>query len=170
MTWADDLEPGTWARGSLMTFSNAEAEFITSLLHRFPDLPAGRPFAANAFGNFWMILSDESVAFVLSEIFELSSEEQGTSFVSTDEWRAAVMADPDRLLGTDVAEEWARRNGPIPEGRRLAGKIPFVLGGGFDLSNLYCADFDEMMRFRAYLADQIRDLPDGATILLDITD
>jgi hypothetical protein len=44
--------------------------------------------------------------------------------------------------------------------------VPFVLGGEFVLDNMYMADAVEGMRFRADIARQIKDLPDGAEIKL----
>jgi hypothetical protein len=40
-------------------------------------------------------------------------------------------------------------------------KIPFVLGGPFEATNLYAADAVKAMRFYGNLASQIRELPDG---------
>jgi hypothetical protein len=47
-------------------------------------------------------------------------------------------------------------------------KVPFVLGGEFVLDNLYLAVAVEGMRFRADIASQIKELPDGAQIRLNI--
>jgi hypothetical protein len=72
------------------------------------------------------------------------------------------------LLGYPVAHEWQRASGALAPGRRLAPRTPFVLGGTFDVANLYSASQVELMRFRGHLATQLRDLPDGATVTLKV--
>lgn len=47
-------------------------------------------------------------------------------------------------------------------------KVPFVLSGEFVLDNLYLAVAVEGMRSRADIASQIKELPDGAQIRLNI--
>jgi hypothetical protein len=47
-------------------------------------------------------------------------------------------------------------------------KVPFVLGGEFVLDNLYLAVAVEGIRSRADIASQIKELPDGAQIRLNI--
>ena len=170
MTDALILEPGLWVRGSLMTFSATEADLVTAFIRSFPDLPSGAPFAADLFGDVWMVLNDGTVVFVHTETFELGSGEPSFQFETLDAWTAAVMDDPDGLLGAGIAGAWASANGAIPEGCRLCGKTPFVLGGSYDVGDLHCADFKAILRFRAELARQIRDLPDGSTILFDVSD
>jgi len=46
--------------------------------------------------------------------------------------------------------------------------MPFVAGGEFVLDSLYLVDIIEGMRFRADIANQIKDLPDGAQIKFDV--
>jgi hypothetical protein len=50
----------------------------------------------------------------------------------------------------------------------LAPKVPFVLGGEFELGNMYAADAGSDLAWRAQLAQQIRDLPDGAEVTLHV--
>jgi hypothetical protein len=47
-------------------------------------------------------------------------------------------------------------------------KKSFVVGGEFEIGNLYDLDEVEGMRFRASLAIQIRDLPNGAKVRFTI--
>jgi hypothetical protein len=84
-----------------------------------------------------------------------------------DEWAKLVLGDCDYLTGYPIAREWQSKNGPLPAGKRLAPKIPFVLGGGYDIENLYVADELELMEFRADLWRQTRGLPDGSKIKLN---
>lgn len=52
---------------------------------------------------------------------------------------------------------------------RLVPKTPFVLGGGYNLDNLYALEASESMRYRGSIATQLRDLPDGAAVQLRVT-
>jgi len=52
-------------------------------------------------------------------------------------------------------------------GRTLT-KVPFVVGGKYELDNLYAGNILEAMRFRASLARQIAEVPDGTPINLKV--
>ncbi|WP_233237909.1 hypothetical protein [Bordetella sp. LUAb4] len=83
-------------------------------------------------------------------------------------WAKTLLSDYEMLSGYPLAHQWQKNNGQIPAGKRLLPKVPFTLGGAFDLGNLYLADAVEGMRFRADIAVQIKDLPDGSQIKLNI--
>jgi hypothetical protein len=87
-----------------------------------------------------------------------------------EEWAATILDDSAFETGHSTATEWQRAHGPLPPGQRLIPKTPFVLGGQYSIENLYAADAVEAMRFRAHLAAQIRDLPDGATVEIRVVD
>jgi hypothetical protein len=89
---------------------------------------------------------------------------------SMEEWSAQLLIDFRVVLGHPLAHEWQVVNGALAPGLRLAPRTPFVLGGDFLVENLYAASQVELMRFRGYLANQIKDLPDGAKVTLKVTD
>jgi hypothetical protein len=76
----------------------------------------------------------------------------------------AVLRDYDVLTGHAVAHAWQAKHGALPRGQRLIPKVPFVLGGKFETENLYALESRKAMLFRASIATQIRDLPDGAQV------
>lgn len=120
-------------------------------------------FAEDAFG-FQFAIRDESVVCFDPETGRTAE------FASTLEgWADLILSDYEVLTGFPLIHDWQERHGSIPADRRLAPRIPFVLGGEYSLANLYLADPVELMRFRASIARQIRDLPDGAPIKLKIT-
>jgi hypothetical protein len=45
-----------------------------------------------------------------------------------------------------------------------------VLGGGYEVANLYAHDATRGMQLRGELAVQLRDLPEGANVRLTIVD
>ena len=87
-----------------------------------------------------------------------------------DEWASKLLAEYDYETGYQLAHDWQKLNGPIPTGKRLLPKIPFVLGGQFKLSNLYLIDAVKGMHSRADLSRQIKDLPDGTNVEINIVE
>ncbi len=85
-------------------------------------------------------------------------------------WAKSIISDYEVLTGYPLAHQWQKKNGQIPSKKRLLPKVPFVAGGEFVLGNLYLADAVEGMRVRADIANQIKALPDGAQITLNITE
>lgn len=59
---------------------------------------------------------------------------------------------------------------PIPAGKRLTAKIPFMLGGDFATNSLVAVDFLELIRFRTHIAGQIKELSDGAQIKIELNE
>ncbi|MEO8552821.1 MAG: SMI1/KNR4 family protein [Kofleriaceae bacterium] len=86
------------------------------------------------------------------------------------EWVSAVLAEWRAITGAPIAHDWQVGHGVLAVGRRLVPKTPFVLGGELAISNLVAMDDVKGMRFRATLAVQIRDLPDGTPITLKVVD
>jgi hypothetical protein len=85
-----------------------------------------------------------------------------------DEWARVLLADYPMETGWTFAHEWQKEHGPFPAGKRLMPKKPFFLGGDYNLANLWAGDSLEGIRFKADLARQTRELPDGATLRLHI--
>jgi hypothetical protein len=122
-------------------------------------------FAEDLFGMQFGIMDEFVIKFdpETSEIDETFAESLGG-------WASIILDGFDYQTGYPLAHEWQRLNGPILPGRRLLPKIPFVLGGEFELSNLYEVDAIQGMRFRADLSKQIKDLPDGTPVQIDVVD
>jgi len=72
--------------------------------------------------------------------------------------------------GWRLAHEWQAVHGPLPQGKRLMPKIPFFLGGQYTLDNLWAGNSIEGMRFKADLALQTRNLPEGTKIRLKVVE
>lgn len=85
-------------------------------------------------------------------------------------WAKEIISDYEVLTGYSLAHQWQEHNGQIPANKRLLPKVPFVAGGEFALDNLYLNDAVEGMKFRAEIANQIKDLPDGAQIQFNAVD
>ncbi len=81
-------------------------------------------------------------------------------------WAKVVLDDYEYRTGYPLSHSWQLKNGPLLSGSRLLPRVPFVLGGKFELENLYTCNDVEGMRFRSSIANQIRDVPDGADVIL----
>ncbi|WP_252512313.1 SMI1/KNR4 family protein [Acinetobacter bereziniae] len=87
---------------------------------------------------------------------------------SLEEWAEKILLDYDILTGASLAHEWQVLHGNIPNGMRLLPKKPFVLGGDYTLENMYLEDSIKGMKYRACIANQIKNLHDGTEIRINI--
>lgn len=70
----------------------------------------------------------------------------------------------DYWTGESLKQEWEKNNGNIPDGNWLVPITPFVLGGKFEIANLMSIPVDEAIGFYETIRNDIKDLPDGATV------
>jgi hypothetical protein len=103
-----------------------------------------------------------------SNIYIFDPETGSLEYMADDieSWAQTLLRDYEVLTGYPLAHQWQKLNGQLPAGKRLLPRVPFVLGGEFVLNNLYLAEAVEGMKFRADIANQIKDLPDGTQIRL----
>jgi hypothetical protein len=85
---------------------------------------------------------------------------------SLEDWAGVILKDYELWTGYSLAHSWQTSQGTIPAGRRLVPMVPFVLGGQYEVSNLRATESLKGMRYRASIAVQIRNLPDGASVKL----
>jgi len=121
-------------------------------------------FAENILGEPFSI-SKNGVFFLDPETAEFSEFAE-----DIEEWALKVLAEPELHAGYGLAHAWQSKHGALFEGERLGPKVPFVLGGEFEIENLARRSDIELMEFRVQLANQIHSLPDGAEIQIEITD
>lgn len=79
-----------------------------------------------------------------------------------------VETDANATIGLSVFDAWCGSGREMALGQRLAPKIPFVFGGGKEISDLYAADLMERAAFNAHIYSQIKDMPDGTTVELKV--
>jgi hypothetical protein len=137
------------------------AEWNSDTLWRkeYGDLTAGLLFFAED------ILQDQ-FCLSASGVLRFSAETGGTKLMadSLKNWVDIVLRNYDYETGWTFANRWQAENGPLPHGKRLMPKSPFFLGGSYTMENLWAGDAVEGMRFKADLAMQTRNLPDGAPV------
>ena len=133
--------------------------------HLYPDLDDGVWFfAADIFGCQFALVRDAV------SVFDPETGGFEPMAADVEGWAQAILDDLALYTGFPIAHEWQLANGALLPGRRLIPKIPFVLGGAFDALNLYDVDAVQGMRYRAELAEQMQDLPDGATVRLRVVE
>ena len=108
--------------------------------------------------------------FCVSEmgIFRFKAETNILSFMadSIESWAALILQNYPSETGWPLAKKWQSENGPLEHGKRLMPKTPFFQGGEYSTDNLWAGDGVEGMKFKANIARQTSDLPDGARIKL----
>lgn len=119
------------------------------------------PFAADAFGDLYAVSG--------STILKVETETGVMDAVAhnLEEWASVILADPDVEVGESFLREWERTHGTMSKGERLHPRMPFIFGGGYDDENIVAMPLPEILKFRAELARQTSDLPDGARITLE---
>jgi len=129
----------------------------------FTGLIPVRVIDVNAFGNLlvedadgrtWRICPEE-----LSCKIAATTPQEIEKIRSSDDWSMGRLVD----LAT------AAHGRPV-EGRCFCLKIPAVLGGKYDVSNIGTVTIAELIAFSGDLASQIKDLPDGAPITFKFLD
>lgn len=121
-------------------------------------------FAEDVFGGQFCIKEDG--------IYSFDPETGSFDYLAPDinEWCKKLLEDYEVLTGYPLANAWQKKHGLIPAGYRLVPKIPFVVGGQYELDNLYLEQSTVAMKARASIALQIRDVHDGSSIQLNIID
>ncbi len=115
-------------------------------------------FAEDVFGNQFAMQPERVV------LFDSETGDSAEFAGSLGEWADAVLTDYAYCTGHPVAHEWQARNGVLQPGMKLMPEVPFVCGGEFDAGKLFSIEEREAMAFKADLANQISELPDGAQI------
>ena len=133
--------------------------------HAYKDLAHGLLFFAEDVFQDQFCLSNKGV-------MRFDAETGQTTFLagSIEAWADLILSDYSNQTGWQLAHDWQALNGPLPLGKRLMPKIPFMLQGKYSLDNLYVGNPLEGMTFKGDLAIKIRDLPEGAKIELRVVD
>ena len=85
-----------------------------------------------------------------------------------DSWAEKIVSDYSYETGYEVAHDWQLQNSPLIEGHRLIPKLPFIMGGKYEVNNLYSLDAVKAMRYRADIWKQLRTIPDGTPVKLKV--
>jgi hypothetical protein len=125
-------------------------------------LPAGEIFAESFLGDQYVVVEE------LVSRWDPETGEAEPTGLSLSAWIERVRSDAADQQPVWLLEAWEQANGGLPVTHHLAPKVPFVLGGEFEVDNLCSVDAASDLAWRAQLALQIRDLPDGAEVKLHV--
>lgn len=121
-------------------------------------------FAEDAFGVQFCIQGDGV------STFDPETGAFATIAADLEHWAEEILGAFAVLTGHPVIRAWQMRHGPLPAGARLVPIIPFVMGGAFDETNMRAVDATKGMSYRASIAVQIRDLPDGTRVKVEVVE
>lgn len=126
----------------------------------FDNCPNGTFFAETIFGEQFFV--DEAG----EQIGKFDPEDSSFEMIAenVEDWAAKILADYNYMLGYPLAHEWQTKFGALAPGQKLTPKIAFVLGGDFSLENLVLCEEKNIMKIRSPIANEIVNLPDGASI------
>ncbi len=134
-------------------------------IDNYDDMALGTVFFAEGiYGDQFGIRGQEVVR------FEAETGVAEAMASSLKEWASLVLKDSNYQTGYPLAHKWQQVHGPLPRGERLVATTPFVLGGNFDVRNLFALDAVKAMRYHADLALRIRDVPNGTKIIFKFDD
>lgn len=83
-----------------------------------------------------------------------------------DKWLKVLGSDLDYLTGETFSKRWGSKEGLLEYGYRLCPKMPFVIGGQYEVENFYSQPFPNYLDINANIANQIKNLPEGAQVKL----
>jgi len=109
-------------------------------------------------GKYWRLCPEDVYCEVIAqnreELDKLSSDQE-----FLEDWYMQALV-----------EKAQEHLGPLTEGRKYCLVTPGVLGGEYAISNIKTVPLIELIRFSGDLANQIKDLPDGAQVQLKVVD
>jgi hypothetical protein len=110
------------------------------------------------------------VQFCLRDDFVQSFDPETGEFTelarSLNEWVGWILSDYNTRTGLPLAQEWRKNYGVLQAAQRLIPIVPFVLGGEFSIGNLNKMLDSDGMNYRANIANQIYDCPDGTSVVI----
>jgi hypothetical protein len=121
--------------------------------------------ATNAFGNVIVRAADGAYWRICPE--EWSCEQVARN----EDGYKALIRDEEFRTDWEMAPlvELARQKvGPLSEGRCYCLQLPAVIGGSYEAENLGTISLDELLAFSGDMAEQIKDVPDGGQIQIEI--
>lgn len=121
--------------------------------------------AENAFGNLIVRAADGTY-------WRICPEELSCEVVARSAEEFAVLSRGDDFR-TDwemarLVEQARAKLGPLTADRCYCLKLPAVIGGAYDAANMGTISRKELVSFAGDLAEQIKDLPDGAQVQIKI--
>lgn len=120
----------------------------------------------NDFGN--LIVRD-----AVGSYWRLCPEDLYCKVIAEDRQTLDVLLKDQQFLHdwymSGLVDQGLQRLGVLPEGRKYCLKIPGVMGGEYGGDNLATIGLQELVLVSGDIAQQIKDIPDGAQVRLKVT-
>jgi hypothetical protein len=172
LKFMNEFGDGYYFNQSLHIYGNSESmiyhdyiyrtNLIKTSYHWINEIDKIKCFGEDLFGNQYIFYS--------LGVGMLTIENGNIEFISNDfnEWLLKIEEDLDYYTGESLKIIWSSSNEKLEYYERLTPKKPFVLGGKYEIENLYSLDFSSIIGFNSYIAKQIYDMPDGSKISLKL--
>lgn len=85
---------------------------------------------------------------------------------SLEGWAQRLLDNVEEDTALPLANEWAESEGTLSRSERLLPKVPFVLGGEYEITNLTPVHCEQAMEYWGLMYQTIRDIPDGQSVTL----
>jgi len=118
-------------------------------------------FASDLFGNQFVSLDDRVLT------LEAETGEVDAFADSFEEWAARILDDLELHTGHRIAYAWQGARGVLRQDERVAPRVPFVLGGNYEVGNLSAMTASALMWRYGRFARSLKNLPDGARVSFD---
>ncbi|MCC9608915.1 hypothetical protein LOC68_07870 [Blastopirellula sp. JC732] len=154
---------------ALVVFPSMDSKGVPGI-HEWNDLNGWR-------GHYRDVIDDEDYCFAQdlfglqfalakSGIVRLNPESGSVSLYakSIEDWAKRLLENYEEDTAWPLAHEWQIVNGVLPPQMRLLPKIPFVLGGEFEVDNLVAVECHQAMEYWGKLYDAIRNVPEGQRV------
>ena len=129
-----------------------------------PILPTPvRAIQTNLFGDAFVLVRDGTV-----HMLERASHSARRIAVSEEEFCREIQDDTHDWQLRRLADECRLAGKVLADGECYAFTTLPVLGGGYTVENVWIARWEEWFSFTADVFQQIKDLPDGATVRLNV--
>ncbi|WP_052496468.1 SMI1/KNR4 family protein [Pedobacter lusitanus] len=117
-------------------------------------------FAQDIFGNQFGF-STKGIVF-----FNIETGEKEYVAERFNDWIDLIFNDLEYYSGVVILELWDSKKTHINYNERLCPIIPFVVGGEYEIENLYAGSFPNYILANANIANQVYNLPEGTDIQL----
>jgi len=162
---------GLFLEGALMLYSYGVtdgyaqiSEVNKSLNEEFGSLFGNLfAFGQDVFGNQFCFESDTTNVI----FFSIEDGDRKEMCIDFKGWLTIMENDSDYYTGYPYLCRW-KKHYPFGDGERLCPKIPFIIGGEYEIENFYACNFPSYISANSAIAKQIFDMPDGQEIKLKI--
>lgn len=85
---------------------------------------------------------------------------------SIEDWAKRLLENYEEDTAWPLAHDWQNHNGVLLAHMRLLPRLPFILGGEYEVDNLVAVECRQAMGYWGKLYNAIRNVPDGQSVSL----